>query len=105
MIGDMRERVEILKPQRIVDGGGGWQVGYASLGSVSAQVESRPAGTDRSLGKALRRQRKRFTIRRRDDLVFEMQLIHRGQRFRITDIREHGRKGTYTLLDVEEAPA
>lgn len=104
MIGELRERVELLKPLRIPDGGGGYAFDYTSLGTVSARADARRSGADRSLGLTQYRRRQRFLIRSRHDLVFEMRLVHRGCRYRIIDIQEQDQSGNFTLIEGEETP-
>jgi len=105
MIGELRDHVEILKPQRVPDGGGGYAFAYTSLGTVSAQAQARRAGRDRSVEPSAFRRRKRFTIRSRDDLVFEMRLVHEERRYRITDIQQQDQKGRLTMIEGEEIVA
>ena len=105
MIGDLRERVELLKPQRVPDGGGGYAFNYTSLGTVSAQAQAGKSSRDRSMGLTQLRRRQRFLIRSRDDLVFEMRLVHEGRRYRITNIQQQDQRGQYTLIEGEETPA
>ncbi|MEO1658901.1 MAG: head-tail adaptor protein [Pseudomonadota bacterium] len=102
MIGALRERVEILKPTRIADGGGGYSFSYQSLGDVAAQAEGQRTARDRSVEMTALRRRKRFIIRSRDDLVFEMRLVHRGQHYRITDIQDDDPKGRFVAILGEE---
>lgn len=102
MIGALRERVEILKPTRVADGGGGYSFSYQSIGDVAAQTQGQRAIRDRSMDMAAFRRRMRFTIRSRDDLVFEMRLVHNGQHYRITDIQESDQKGRFTRIVGEE---
>lgn len=102
MIGSLRERIEILRPLRIPDEGGGYSFAYSSVGSVAAKSAGRRAGRDRSLELARFRLRRSFVIRHRDDIIFEMRLVHRGRTFRITDIQEQDEQGRFTRLEAEE---
>lgn len=102
MTPSLTERVELLRPQRIPDEGGGYSFAFTSLGSVAAKSEGRRSSTDRSLEQAQRRMSREFLLRARDDLVFEMRLVHRGKTFRITDIRDQDEKGRFTLVRGEE---
>ncbi|MEM9286311.1 MAG: head-tail adaptor protein [Pseudomonadota bacterium] len=102
MIGALRDRVEILKPTRVADGGGGYSFAYQSLGDVAAQTQGQRAVRDRSYEMTALRRRKRFIIRSRDDLVFEMRLVHCGQHYRITDIQDDDPKGRFTQILCEE---
>lgn len=105
MIGAMRDRVEILRPVRQPDEGGGFSIGYTSLGTVSAKRQARSARTDRSLDMPQQRRRERFVIRYRDDMIFEMRLVHRGRQFRVTDIQDQDDKSRFTLIEGEEINA
>ncbi len=102
MIGTLRDRVELLKPIRVADGGGGYGIDYQSLGEISAQAEGQRSVRDRSVEMTTLRRRKRFIIRSRDDLVFEMRIVHRGQHFRITDIQDDDPKGRFMQVLCEE---
>lgn len=105
MIGQLRDRVEILRPVRTPDGGGGHGITYTSLGTVAARHESRRAAGDGALGAVRFRRRATFLIRHRPDLVFEMRLVHQGRHYRITDIQERQQGGRFTLVEGEEAAA
>lgn len=102
MIGAMRDNVEILRPQRIPDEGGGYSIAYTSIGSVSAKAEARRAARDRSITPMQYRHRKRFLMRRRDDLIFEMRLVYRGDQFRIINIQDQDHQGRFTVVEAEE---
>ncbi|MEO1042133.1 MAG: head-tail adaptor protein [Pseudomonadota bacterium] len=102
MIGALRDRVEILKPTRISDGGGGYSFSYQSVGDVAAQTQGQRAVRDRSTEMIAYRRRKRFIIRSRSDLVFEMRLVHKGQHYRITDIQDEDQKGRFIRIVGEE---
>lgn len=105
MIGALRQRIELLRPQRLADGGGGWEVGYQSVGSIAAGVEGRRARSERSLDSRRTRRRRRFTIRTRPDLVFEMRIAHGGRHYRIVDIQPLDQGGRFTRIEAEEIPA
>lgn len=102
MIGTLRDRIELLKPVRVADGGGGFSVDYQSLGDIAAQTEGQRSVRDRSIEMTTLRRRKRFIIRSRDDLVFEMRIVHHGQHYRITDIQDDDSKGRFTQVLCEE---
>lgn len=102
MIGTLRNRVEILKPQRVPDGGGGYSIQYTSLGSVSANVSSRSSVKDRAMGDYKYRRKRRFLVRQRDDLIFEMRLLFNGSQYRITDIQDENADDQTTLIEAEE---
>ena len=101
MIGEMRERAAILRPQRVPDGGGGYAVDYAPVAEIAVGVESRSAARDRLTGAEARLRRRRFLMRRRSDLIFEMRIVHQDTTYRITDIRDAS-QGRLSLVDGEE---
>nr|WP_233061597.1 head-tail adaptor protein [Parvularcula mediterranea] len=98
----MRDEIEILRPHRIVDEGGGYSFGYQSLGTVAARAERKRAARDRTFGAEQLRSRKSFLIRSRDDLIFEMRIVERGQTYRITDIQDQDQTGRFALIEGEE---
>lgn len=102
MIGELRDEIEILRPQRIVDEGGGYSFGYLSLGTVAAKAEQRRAARDLTFGTEQLRARKSFLIRRREDLIFEMRIVESGQTYRITDIQDQDQNGRFALIQAEE---
>lgn len=104
MIGSLRERVEIFRPLRNPDGGGGYELSYTPVATVPARAEGQRAVRDRSVGRELWRRRIRFMMRARDDLIFEMRLLHRGRFYRITDIQDADEKRRFALIQGEEVP-
>lgn len=104
MIGNLTDRLEILKPQRQADGGGGYAIVYASLGTVAASPSLMGAARDDAAGQPVRRRRQRFLIRQRTDMVYEMMLGHAGRRYRITDMREEGVAAGLLAITGEEVP-
>ncbi len=102
MIGGLKDRVEILKPARAPDGGGGFAIDYAPMAEVHARLESRRARKERLADQVFFRRRETFTIRSRTDLVFEMRLRHGGRTFRITSIDDRDPQGRLTVIEAEE---
>lgn len=102
MIGALREELVLLAPLRVGDGGGGADIQYQVRDMVRARSQSRSATMDRAAGRFARQQRRQFTIRYRDDLVFEMRLEHAGRRYRITDIQEEDDRKRYHFVTAEE---
>ncbi|GGY53197.1 head-tail adaptor protein [Parvularcula lutaonensis] len=102
MTPSLTDRVELLRPQRIVDEGGGYSFGFTSLGTVATKAEGHRSAIDGSLEQNQRRMQREFLMRSRNDLVFEMRLVHRGKTFRITDIQDQDEKGRFTLVRGEE---
>ena len=96
-VGALRERIVLLRPVRVPDGGGGYEVTYEERGAVWAAAEDRASVLDR-LGARSPRLRRRFTVRAGTDVLFETRIRHEGTTFCVTDIREaRGPKPSRTI--------
>lgn len=102
MIGEMNDRAVILRPQRVADEGGGFAITFADLADVAVGVEDRSSSRDRTFGDERPRRRRRFLMRQRSDLIFEMRIRHQDHIYRITDIRDGGGQGRLAMVDGEE---
>lgn len=102
MINEMNDRASLLRPQRVADDGGGFAVSYAEVADVSVGVESRSSASDRNFGSERLARRRRFVMRRRSDLIFEMRIRHRNRTYRITDIHDGEAQGRLSVVDGEE---
>jgi head-tail adaptor len=98
--GELNERIEILRPQRTPDGGGGYSVVYVLDRAVYARTERRGSVRERLEGSVLR-ERLRVRLRRTEELLYEMRLRHRDDEYRITRITDEGRSGGLTIVDAE----
>ena len=99
---DLRERAVLLRPQRVPDQGGGFAFTFSEVADVAVGVENRSSSRDRSLGTERLSRRRRFVLRSRSDLIFEMRIRHRGTTYRITDIHDNEAQGRLSVVDGEE---
>ena len=99
-LGALRERIALLHPVRVPDGGGGHEVAYEERETVWAAAEDRPAALGR-LGAASQKPRRRFTVRAGTDVLFETRIRHEGVTFRVTDIRLRRGPTPYQTIDAE----
>ncbi len=102
MIGVLREELILLAPVRIPDQGGGFDIQYSVHDTVRTRSETRGSVFDNVGGRRAGGQTRLFTLRYRDDLVYEMRLEHTGRRYRITDIREEDDRKRYHFVTGEE---
>lgn len=102
MISGWREKVTVLAPVRTADEGGGYAITYEERDTVTTRTETRPTRSEKRYGQSFQRTQRRFTIRYKDDLVYEMRLRHRGTDYHITDIQEEDdRRRFQTVTGVE----
>ncbi|MCQ8184238.1 phage head completion protein [Parvularcula maris] len=104
MSSELSERIEILRPQRVPDGGGGYAIDYVAEAELYAGVQRRGAGRERLAG-SVQRQRVRFKLRTESELLYEQRLRHQGTDYRITRISDEGRNDAFALVDAEEVRA
>jgi head-tail adaptor len=102
VIGSLRERIELLKPMRTPDEGGGFSVSYAPHTAIAARIEGKRSITERIAEQNFRRFRQVFVIRSREDLLFEMRLRHGGRLYRIANIAEDDPAPRFTAVEAEE---
>ncbi|MEM9421179.1 MAG: phage head closure protein [Pseudomonadota bacterium] len=102
MIGPLRERVTLLSPVRVPDGGGGFDVQYTVKSRVKARTVTQGSTLDNIAGRNARGQIRQFTLRYRSDLLYEMRLEHAGKRYRITNITEEDDRKRYHFVIGEE---
>jgi head-tail adaptor len=101
MIGELRDKVTLLAPVRVADGGGGLEISYDERATVPASSRTVSARRDRAMLAGFPLPRRRFAIRFRDDLVYEMRLRHDGRTYRITDIAEDDARRRYQIITAE----
>lgn len=99
-LGALRERIVLLQPVRVADGGGGHEITYEERDTVWAAAEDRSSVFGR-LGDRGRRSRRRFTVRAGVRVLFESRIRHEGQTFRVTDIRQRRGPKPFQTIDVE----
>ena len=102
MIGNLRERVTLLSPVRLPDTGGGADIQYQTRDTIWAQTQLQGSAIDNEGGRRAGLARRQFTLRHREDLIFEMRLKHRGKTYRITDIQEDDDKKRFHFITGEE---
>lgn len=102
MNADLHDRAVLLRPQRVPDEGGGYAFTFNEVAEVAVGVENRSSTANRRLGTERRSRRRRFVLRSRSDLIFEMRIRHRGTTYRITDIRDNEAQGRLSVVDGEE---
>jgi hypothetical protein len=98
----MRERVTLLHPVRLPDGGGGAEIAYEARAELWAAREDLGSGIDRVAGRDARLAHRRYAVRERSDLLFECRLQDGERVFRITDIRRAGGRKPYQIVTTEE---
>lgn len=102
MIGDLRDRVVLLRQARTADAGGGFDGAYTSVATVFADVT--PRGSRRTAGLSFRRVRRviRLIIRERDDVTMDDRVSYGEGEYRFTDIRPDSPRRGYLTLVAEE---
>ena len=102
MIGEMKEQVTLLLRQGTPDGGGGEAIVWEEGDTVAANAVDLASSAARIAGRARVLRRRRFTLRRRDDITAETRLAHRGLVFRLRALRTRADAAGFLLLDGEE---
>lgn len=102
MIGALKEKVTLLHPVRTPDGGGGAEIAYEPRAELHAAAEDLRSSLQRLGGQETGLVRRRFTLRRRSDVLFESRLAHEGRIFRITSIERAAGQKPYDSLLCEE---
>ena len=105
----LTQRLVLETPERVADGGGGWQVTWAALGTVWAELKPRSARERVSGVREVSRVTHRVTVRsapfgsaRRP---VPEQRFRQGERiFNIRGVAEADHRGAYLTCWVEEGP-
>jgi len=102
-------RLTLEAPQRIADGGGGWQVVWNALGTLWAEIRSSGARERVSGGREISRITHRITIRAAEvgsdrRPVPEQRFRKGGRTFAIRGVTEADDRGGYLTCWVEEGP-
>lgn len=105
----LTQRLVLETPERVADGGGGWQVTWNPLGTVWAEMRPSSARERSSGGREVSRVSHRVTIRsapfgsaRRP---VPEQRFRQGERvFAIRGVAEADHRGAYLTCWVEEGP-
>ncbi|MBI1391779.1 MAG: hypothetical protein GC152_03455 [Alphaproteobacteria bacterium] len=103
MIGNLRNRIELLAASRTVDAGGGAAVGYGVAASMWARVERLPSTTGLAGDRNVRLRRAAASIRRRADLAPGDRFRFDGVDYEIMSIEDDAADRHRVLLIGEEA--
>ena len=104
MISSLRDRLTLLSPVRTADTGGGYEVSYTPKATVAARGTSLSGARRPLADRDLPVRRRKFVLRYRDDLVFEMRLTHQDTTYLITDIQEDEQRRFHTVTAEELRP-
>lgn len=104
MIGALRETITFLTPRREPDLGGGYEIVFEPHQTVPARVDAVAGTATPFIDRRLPVRRRRFTMRHREDIVFEMRVRHRGIVYRITDIQHDEQRRFQTVTGEEVRP-
>lgn len=102
MIGDLREKVDLLAPVDVADGGGGYSRQYIQILTLDAATRTTGGIADNTAEQRTIRTRRQFTVRAHAELTPEKRLRHRSVLYRITAIRDEDDRRRYLTVDAVE---
>lgn len=102
MIGALRHRVTLSRPQRAEDSGGGTSLAFVDQATVWARIET-PRSNDEDRADTLGgRLTHRVTIRHRDDVDVGWRIAWRDRRARVIGARDAEGLRRRLVIDAEE---